>query len=100
MPTNLMDGKEDTLFENTLLGSYTGYVFLDQMKAGDTILFTAYIYDVEGKTYQIREQKQLADGQTYKVLEIRELIAKQGFKITATQTAGTMRTLNSIWFKR
>jgi hypothetical protein len=100
MPTTTMDGSEQTLFENTELGAYSGYIFLNNVQSGDTILFTCYINDVEAGVYRIREQKQITGAQTYTALEVRELIGKSGIKITAKQTGGTYRVLDHMWFKR
>jgi hypothetical protein len=100
MAQNTMDGTEQIIFENTDLGAYSGYVFTDQLQAGDTIVLTAYVWDIEDGKYKVREGKTITGVQANTVLEVREFLAKGGAKVTCMQTAGTYRTINSEWFKR
>jgi len=100
MAKNVMDGTEQTLFESTELGEYSGYIFLDQMQTGDEIAIRVYIKDVEDGVYKLREVVVFTDAQDAPAVEIRPIIGKVGIKVTAQQTAGTYRTVTSMWFKR
>ena len=100
MAKNVMDGTEQTLFESTELGEYSGYVFLDQMQSGDEIVLKVYIKDVEDGNYKLRESVTFTGVQDTPAIEIRPIIGKVGIKVTAQQTSGTYRTVTSMWFKR
>jgi len=100
MAKNVMDGTEQTLFESTELGEYSGYIFLDQMQSGDEIVLRVYIKDVEDGNYKLRESVTLTGVQNFPAIEIRPIIGKVGIKVTAQQTSGTYRTVTSMWFKR
>ena len=100
MAKNTMDGTEQTLFESTELGEYSGYIFLDQMESGDEIVIRVYIKDVEDGNYKKREEVPFSGVQDCPAIEVRPIIGKVGIKVTAQQTAGTYKTVTSMWFKR
>lgn len=100
MPKTVMDGTEQTLFESTELGEYSGYVFLDKMVEGDVITMSAYIKDPEDNLYKKYGEYPYIDAQEYPTVLIKPQIGKIGFKVTAKQTVGTYRELTHMWFKR
>ena len=100
MGSTLMDGTEQTIFESTILGEYSGYVFLDAMLAGDTIVIRSYTMDVEDETYKKCEEATYSGVQAKPAVYFTPIIGKVGFKITAEQTVGTYRTITHMWFKR
>ena len=100
MAKNTMDGTEQTLFESTELGEYSGYVFLDQMESDTVIVLRVYIKDVEDGNYKKREEVTFSGVQDNPAIEIRPIIGKVGIKVTAQQTAGSYITIDSMWFKR
>jgi len=100
MPKKTMDGTEQTMFESTELGEFNGYIFLDTLQAGDTVVLRAYVKDGEADTYKLRDSKSYTGAQSIPCIEVRPIISSVGFKITAQQTAGTYRVLNHNWFKR
>ena len=95
-----MDGTEQIIFESTELGEYNGYVFLEAMEAGDTIVIREYIKDVEDNVYRLYEDYSYSDAQTKPAIRIPPIVGKVGFKITAQQTVGTYREISYMWFKR
>lgn len=100
MGKTLMDGTEQTLFEYTKLGEYSGFVFLDKMESGDTIAVKIYIMDVEDETYKLWISETFSGALTIPAIRVVPVIGKVGFKVTAQQTAGTYREITHMWFKR
>jgi len=95
-----MDGTEQTLFENTELAEYAGYIFVDSLESGDEIVLRAYIKDVEDGEYKLRDTYTVTYPPPVECIAVAPTIGKVGFKITAQQTAGTYKTLTHMWFKR
>lgn len=100
MGKTLMDGTEQPLFENTALGEYSGYIFLDNMLSGDTIEIKVYVKDVEDDTYKVYISETYSNALTVPAIRLMPIIAKVGVKVTAKQTAGTYRIITHMWFKR
>ena len=95
-----MDGTEQTIFENTELGEYSGYIFLDALESGDSITIRIYIRDPEDGNYKKYLEETfdgVIDPPTVRVVPI---IGKCGIKVTAQQTAGSYKTITHMWFKR
>lgn len=95
-----MNGTEQTIFENMELGEYSGYIFLDDMQAGDTITIRVYIKDEEDEAYKLWDSSEYNNVQTKPTTRIPPLAGKVGIKITARQTAGSYREITYCWFKR
>lgn len=100
MGSMLMDGTEQTLFENTELGEYSGFIFFDSLKNGDAVTIKIYVRDVEDEAYK----RWISDTYIYELenptVRMLPVIGKVGLKVTAEQTAGTYRTITHMWFKR
>ena len=95
-----MDGTEQTLFESTYIGEYSGFIFLDKMEEGDTIAIKVYVMDVEDETYKLWISEAFSGALTIPAIRMMPVIGKVGIKVTAQQTAGTYRTITHMWFKR
>lgn len=95
-----MDGTEQLLFENTEIGEYSGYIFLDKMQSGDTIVIRVYIKDVEEDTYKKWLEDTFSGALALPALRMEPIIGKVGIRVTARQTAGSYRTITHQWFKR
>lgn len=95
-----MDGTEQTLFENTELGEYSGYIFLDTLESGDIVKIKVYLKDVEDNVYKKHIEEDLSGVLTIPTMRITPMIGKIGIKVTAEQTLGTYRTITYMWFKR
>ena len=95
-----MDGTEQTIFENTELGEYSGYIFLDSMQSGDSITIRVYIKDVEDGNYKKWLEETFSNVVDPPAVRIAPIIGKVGIKVTAQQTAGSYRTITHMWFKR
>jgi len=95
-----MDGTEQTLFESTEIGEYNGYVFLDTLLAGDTVVVYVYIKDHEDAKYKLRDSASFSDVQVAPAVGFLPTMGKVGYKVTAKQIAGTYRTVTHAWFKR
>lgn len=100
MGSTTMDGTELDLFESTELGEYSGYVFLDDLLSGDTIVLKVYVKDVEDDVYKLWLQDEYSGVLSSPALRMEPMIGKVGMKVTAQQTAGTNRTITHMWFKR
>lgn len=100
MGKTTLDGTEQILFENSELGEYSGYVFLDDMQAGDTLKVRLYLKDVEDTIYKKYIEETYSGVLSCPVARITPIIGKVGIKITAQQTAGTYREITHMWFKR
>ena len=100
MPKTMMDGSEQVLFESTELGEYSGWIFLDKLETGDTIVIRVYVKDVEDGTYKLWLQDSYSGVLTCPALHVEPTIGKVGIKVTAQQTAGTYRMVTHMWFKR
>ena len=100
MGSTLMDGTEQTLFESTELGEYSGFVFLDKMESGDAITVKIYVMDVEDETYKLWISDDFSGELTVPAIRMMPVIGKVGLKVTAEQTGGTYRTITHMWFKR
>jgi hypothetical protein len=95
-----MDGTEQTIFESTELGEYSGYIFLDKLQAGDTVVVKIYVKDVNDEAYKKWLEDSFSDALSCTALRMEPMIGKVGVKVTLQQTAGTYRTVNHMWFKR
>lgn len=95
-----MDGTEQTLFENTELGEFSGYIFLKAMGASDVITIRAKVMNKETEEYELADTGTFTGVQTTSCIRIAQVIGKMGLQVTAQQTAGTYRTITSMWFKR
>jgi len=95
-----MNGTEQTLFENTEIGEYNGYVYLDALQTGDTIRLRVYIKDPENELYKLRDSKDFTGVQANPAVGFLATMASIGYKVTAHQIAGTYRVLTHNWFKR
>lgn len=95
-----MDGTEQTLFESTEIGEYSGYIFLDDLASGDTIELRVYVKDKNDDSYK----KWIEDGYTGSLttpaVRLEPMIGSRGVKITAKQTAGTFREITHQWYRR
>ena len=100
MGKKTMDDTEQTLFESTKLGEYSGYIFLDDMKPDDEIVVNLYIKDVEDSVYKIKDTVTYTYEPAEPAKSVAPLIGKVGLKVTAQQTAGTYREITYMWFKR
>lgn len=95
-----MDGTEQTLFENTDLGEFSGYVFLDKIGSGDTVVLRMYIKDVESGVYKLRDLASYSGVQSVPCVGVASCCGKVGLKVTAEQTAGTYKEITHMWFKK
>jgi hypothetical protein len=100
MGKTLMDGTEQVMFESTELGEYSGYVFLEALRSGDTVVIREYIKDVEDDVYRLFETHTYSNVQDLPAIRIVPIIGKVGIKITIQQTAGVYREVTHMWFKR
>lgn len=100
MGSTTMDGTEQTLFESTELGEYSGYVFLDDLISGDTVAIAVYIKDVNDDVYKLWASDTYSGVLPAPALRMEAIIGKVGIKVTCKQTAGTYRTITHQWFKR
>jgi hypothetical protein len=100
MGSTTLDMSEQTMFENTELGEYSGYVFLDKMKSGDTVIVRLYVKDVETSEYKKYIDEEYSDVLSCPTLRITPIIGKVGYKITIQQTDGTSFIVTHMWFKR
>lgn len=95
-----MDGTDQPVFESTELGEYSGYIFLDKLQSGDTIVITVWVKDVNDDTYKKWLVDSYSGALTTPALRMEPMIGKVGMKVTLQQTAGTYRTITHMWFKR
>jgi len=100
MGSTTMDGTEQTVFETTELGEYSGYIFLDKMVSGDTVAIRVYVKDVNDDTYKKWLEDSYTGALTTPALRMEPMIGKVGMKVTLQQTAGSYRTVTHMWFKR
>ena len=100
MAKTTMDGSEQTLFESTELGEYSGHVFLNSMQAGDVIVLRIYLKSEEDSQYYLRDTASFSGVQGTPAVGMLLTIGKVGYKFTAQQSAGTYRQLSHQWFKR
>jgi len=100
MGKTTMDGTEQTLFENTSLGEFSGYIFLDKMQSSDAIVVRCYVKDVEDNVYKLYESYSYSGVQSKPAIRVVPMIGKIGVKFSAQQTAGTYRVIDHMWFKR
>jgi hypothetical protein len=100
MGSTTMDGTEQVIFESTELGEYSGYIFLDDMEAGDTITVRVYVKDVNDDTYKLWASDPYSGKLPNPALRMEAIIGKVGIKITLQQSAGSYRAITHQWFKR
>jgi len=100
MGKTTMNGTEQVLFENTELGEYNGYVYLDKMVSGDKIRVRVYLKDKEDDTYKLRDSKDFENAQSTSAIGFLPCMSGHGFKVTAQQIAGAMKDVTYKWFKR
>jgi len=100
MGSTLMDGTEQIIFINEELGEFSGYVFLEDMQVGDTIIIRGYVKDHEDSVYKKTSEDTFSNVQALPAVYVKPILGKVGLKFTAQQTAGTYRTITHQWFKR
>jgi len=100
MGKTTMDGTEQIIFINEELGEFSGYVFMDKMQVGDTIVLKMYVKDHEDSVYKLYDSASYSDVQTKPAIRVPPYLGKVGLKVTAQQTVGTYRDITHQWFKR
>jgi hypothetical protein len=95
-----LDGTEQVLFESTELGEYSGYVFLEKLVSGDTVVIRVYVKDVNDDTYKKWLEDSYGGVVPCPALRMEPVIGKVGIKITAQQSAGSYKAITHQWFKR
>lgn len=87
-------GGEDTVFEVIESDPYRlwGYIFLDNMQAGDTFRFRVKVKDNSGD-YRLKDEQELTGAQVIEVFEIENIYGDGGadIKVTIERLAGADR---------
>ena len=100
MGKTTLSGEEQTLFESTEMGEYTGHIFFDKLEAGDAVELYVYIRDEEDGQYKLWNKWTLTAPLDYPVMTLPYVVAKCGIRVTARQTAGTYKEVTHMWFRR
>jgi hypothetical protein len=87
--TTTADGTEQTLVTVTLKGRVSGYLSLENMQAGDTLVLSQYIL-IDG-SYELYASETYTDAQAEDVIYITDKEVGPATRITIRQTAGTNR---------
>lgn len=95
-----MDGTEQVIFESTELGEYNGWIFLNTMISGDTIIIRVYVKDVETDEYRKWLEDAYSGALACPALRMEPTVGKVGLKVTLHQTQGSYKTVTHMWFKR
>lgn len=82
------------------IGILDGFVDLTTMEAGDTIVFRQFMQVKGAGDYVIYNEETVSDVQTVPLLHIVTKTAKDKIKVSAEQTAGTVRTLDVQFYRR
>jgi hypothetical protein len=100
--SSLMDGLEDILVEKTdnKQGLLDGYIDLTPMAGGDTIVIRQYMQVKAAGAYVKYAEETFTGAQTIPLLAIITKTSKTKIKVTAQQTAGVNRTLDSQFYRR
>jgi len=93
------DGSEQTVIEATGLSLLEGYLDLQNMQAGDTVLIKQYVKVEEGGDYKLVDNGSYSDVQTKPILHFLSRILDLGMKITLQQTAGTYKSFPHAFYK-
>lgn len=88
--TLIADGSEQTLLEYMGLGKVSGYIYLDEMGAGDTIHVREYM--LEGASYLKHADEIYKDVQDNPALHVPMKETDMGIKITLQQMGGILRS--------
>ncbi|MBU2177449.1 MAG: hypothetical protein KJ556_20345 [Gammaproteobacteria bacterium] len=86
--------------EDNKLGYLEGHVDLTPMQTGDTIVVKEYMQIKAAGAYVLYATKSYSDAQDPPLLHVQTKPAKDKIKVTATQTAGTNRTLDVQFYRR
>jgi hypothetical protein len=100
MGTTLLTATEQILYENTEVGEYHGYVFVQNMATGDTVSLYVYIKNPEDSTYYLGDSLTLSGAQALPAIRVYGVVGKVGIKITAKQTVGTPKSIDHCWFQK
>jgi len=100
MPKTVMDGTEQTLFENTEMAEFNGWLIFKGIPSGGSFTVRRYIKDVETESYELWLAESISGLTGNYVKRIDPVSSKVGFKVTVQQTAGTYITVDHMWFKR
>ena len=100
MGKTTLSGEEQTLFESTEMGEYTGHVFLDKLEAGDTVEMRVYIRDEEDGEYKLWGRWVFDGPLECPVVSLPYVVAKVGIRVTMRQTSGTFKEVTHMWFRR
>ena len=73
-----------------------GYLDLSGLQAGDAVTVKEYI-NVDGTGLKLYAQNEYSDAQSAPVLRFHSKTLQEGYKVTITQTAGTLRSIG-YWF--
>lgn len=90
--TLIADGTEQTLVENDVLSLLTGYLSLDNMQAGDSVIIRQYVR-ING-VYTLYASETFSGVQTEPGLHFQTRPTKDNSKITLQQTAGGYRSFD------
>ena len=100
MGTITANGTEQTLFESSETGEFSGYVDLANMQAGDTTNIRVYFKIKSGGAYRKFDDVQYSDAQSKPAIHVPPLQSCYGFKVTLQQSAGSYRDYDYVFFKR
>ena len=90
--TLMADGTEQTLLEFMDVGRVMGYVSLQNMQVGDTIIIRQYMKVVAGGSYQLYAEELYSGAQTHPILYIKPKETDFAIKITLEQGGIPFRT--------
>lgn len=85
------DGTEQDLLEFTEVGRVMGYLDLQNMQAGDTLVIRQYMKLKTGGSYKKYAEEQYSGVQDVPVVYLKPKESDIGMKITIEQTAGVLR---------
>ena len=93
------DGTEQTVVEYTGLAVVSGYIDLQNMASGDTVVIRAYVKFGPGKTYKKYAEETYSGPQDLPALYVLPRLTVYGFKVTLQQTAGTYKNFDYVFVK-
>ena len=85
------NGTEQTVVEYSGLGKIIGYIDLQNMQAGDTVVIRMYVKLKSDGNYKKYDEGTYTGVQSKPVIYIRPKESHYGVKVTLQQTAGVMR---------
>jgi hypothetical protein len=94
------DGTEQTVFETSETGEFSGYVDLANMVGGNTTTIRVYFKVKGGGTYRKFDEVAYSGVQSKPAIHIPPLQGAYGFKVTLQQSAPTYQTYDYCFFKR